>query len=314
MVGGMALLAYLDGIGRIERIGPDEEIRLARVIQDGLAAEQRLAEAQSQSPGDTVGAARSIPTVGERQDRRLAAEGRAAHRVFVEANLRLVVAIAKWYRHTGVEFEDLVQEGNLGLMIAARKFDPDKGFRFSTYATWWIRKYIDNAVKDLRSTIRLPRHRQEVVNRIEAARHDLTATLGRMPTESEVMAEACVTTADDIVSLRQVAQIPVSLDQTILSNNETVGTLGEAISDTGDTAPDVRAEANDLVRQVRDAIASTLSQDDAELIEMRFALDGRMSPAPVSEVARRQRVRCGTVNRRQAVATKKLAVALSDFR
>jgi RNA polymerase sigma factor (sigma-70 family) len=317
MVGGMAITmdrtgtvsAYLNDMGRIPRITPEDEVRLSRAIRDGLAAEQRLADARGDE--QTGENARPTRALGAQRDRRLAAEGQAAQQRFVEANLRLVVSIAKRYQGRGVDLEDLIQEGNIGLITAVKKFDADRGFRFSTYATWWIRQAIERAVQNQRSLIRIPYHQRTLIARVQVARQDLTAALGREPTEAEVRSAASVDPKDDIVTLQRMAQRPMSLDQPLQSKNETTMTFADTIVDTGGVTPDGYVEAEDQRNRIGDAIASTVSIRDATVIKMRFGFDRDRPPATLREVAQRLGVSNQTVANREATAIRKLAAALA---
>jgi RNA polymerase primary sigma factor len=313
MVPGMAntmersdtISTYLQHIGRIQRITPGDEVRLSRIIRDGLEAEQRLAGA-----GNDAGDPQRVASL--QRDRSLVAEGRAAQQRFVEANLRLVVSIAKRYQRRGVDMEDLIQEGNLGLMTAVQKFDADRGFRFSTYAMWWIRKSIERAVADHRSPIRIPYHQYTLIRRVEAVRHLLAAELGREPTEDEVRSKAYVEPKEDIAALRRMWDLPVSLDQPLGSMEDDDLTLGDAVVDRRAVAPDKRAEETDLARRVRDAVVSSLSPEEAQVVRVRFGLDPGGSPISLSEMARHQRITRQGLSNRQARAIKKLAAALAD--
>ena len=167
--------AYLNGIGRTRLLTAEQEVDLAKRIEAGLFAEEKLA-ADDDLPADLRADLRD----------RSSREGRAAKNHLLEANLRLVVSIAKRYTGRGMAFLDLIQEGNLGLIRAVEKFDYTKGYKFSTYATWWIRQAITRAMADQARTIRIPVHMVEQVNRMVRARRDLAATLGREPTVAEV--------------------------------------------------------------------------------------------------------------------------------
>ena len=177
---------YLKEIGKAKLLTAPEEVVLARCVEQGLAATARLVECEEES-------ALLSDRDGSRRDERLRREGMAAKRILVESNLRLVVSIAKRYRNRGMAFLDLIQEGNLGLMRAVDKFDYTKGFKFSTYATWWIRQAITRAIADQARTIRIPVHMVDTINKVMRAQRQLLQDLGREPTVEEVAVRAEMT-------------------------------------------------------------------------------------------------------------------------
>ncbi|HEY8472951.1 MAG TPA: RNA polymerase sigma factor SigB [Natronosporangium sp.] len=247
--------AYLNGIGRRKLLTAEQEVELAKKIEAGLYAEYRLER-------DTCGADLRGDLAA------VAAEGRAARDHLLEANLRLVVSIAKRYTGRGMAFLDLIQEGNLGLIRAVEKFDYTKGYKFSTYATWWIRQAISRAMADQARTIRIPVHMVERVNRMARVRRDLAVTLGREPTTAEIAAELGVTELD-VIEMISYDREPVSLDQA-------VGEDGE--SDLGDFVADRRPEPVDLathgqLRHEVEIVLSSLSQREQRVIRLRFGLD-----------------------------------------
>jgi len=250
--------AYLNGIGRTKLLTAVEEVELARRIEAGLFAEEKLAQA-----GD-------VP-VDMRADLEIVAlEGRAAKDRLLEANLRLVVSIAKRYTGRGMAFLDLIQEGNLGLIRAVEKFDYTKGYKFSTYATWWIRQAITRAMADQSRTIRIPVHMVEQVNRMVRARRDLAAALGREPTVAEV-ATALGVPEFQVIELISYDREPVSLDQAVGEDGESA--LGDFV-----VGVDARQEPADEVSQGElrsevDIVLSTLSQREQAVIRLRFGLD-----------------------------------------
>jgi RNA polymerase sigma factor (sigma-70 family) len=250
--------AYLNGIGRTRLLTAVEEVDLAKRIEAGLFAEEKLA---------TVA---DLPA-GLRTDlATIATEGRAAKDRLLEANLRLVVSIAKRYTGRGMAFLDLIQEGNLGLIRAVEKFDYAKGYKFSTYATWWIRQAITRAMADQSRTIRIPVHMVEQVNRMVRARRDLAVTLGREPTVAEV-AVAMGVQEFTVIELISFDREPVSLDQTVGEDGESA--LGDFV-----VGVDARQEPADTVSQgmLRDdveIVLATLSQREQAVIRLRFGLD-----------------------------------------
>ncbi|WP_269215274.1 RNA polymerase sigma factor SigB [Micromonospora vinacea] len=250
--------AYLNGIGRTKLLTAAQEVDLARRIEAGLFADEKLATC--------------TPVSAElRADLELiVAEGRAAKDHLLEANLRLVVSIAKRYTGRGMAFLDLIQEGNLGLIRAVEKFDYAKGYKFSTYATWWIRQAITRAMADQARTIRIPVHMVEQVNRMVRARRELAVTLGREPTVAEV-ARALEIPEIQVIELISYDREPVSLDQAVGDDGESA--LGDFVasvdprSEPGDTA------AQGELRNEVSIVLSTLSQREQAVIRLRFGLD-----------------------------------------
>jgi RNA polymerase sigma factor (sigma-70 family) len=250
--------AYLNGIGRTKLLTAVEEVDLARRIEAGLFAEEKLA------------AATGLP-VGIRTDLEIVAlEGHAAKDRLLEANLRLVVSIAKRYTGRGMAFLDLIQEGNLGLIRAVEKFDYAKGYKFSTYATWWIRQAITRAMADQSRTIRIPVHMVEQVNKMVRARRDLAVSLGREPTVPEV-AVALGMQEFQVIELISYDREPVSLDQAVGEDGESA--LGDFV-----VGVDARQEPADevsqgMLRNEVEIVLSTLSQREQAVIRLRFGLD-----------------------------------------
>ena len=254
--------AYLNGIGRTKLLTAEQEVDLAKRIEAGLFAEERLAVADE--AGTTLD-----PQL--RADlRTIAAEGRAAKNHLLEANLRLVVSIAKRYTGRGMAFLDLIQEGNLGLIRAVEKFDYAKGYKFSTYATWWIRQAITRAMADQARTIRIPVHMVEQVNRMVRARRDLATTLGREPSVAEV-AKALGIEDYQVLELIAYDREPVSLAQAVGEDGESA--LGDFVAgiDPADEPGD--AVSQGLLRQDVAIVLATLSQREQEVIRLRFGLD-----------------------------------------
>ncbi|PYC71967.1 RNA polymerase subunit sigma [Micromonospora arborensis] len=250
--------AYLNGIGRTKLLTAAQEVDLARRIEAGLFADEKLATC--------------TPVSAElRADLELiVVEGRAAKDHLLEANLRLVVSIAKRYTGRGMAFLDLIQEGNLGLIRAVEKFDYAKGYKFSTYATWWIRQAITRAMADQARTIRIPVHMVEQVNRMVRARRELAVTLGREPTVAEV-ARALEIPEIQVIELISYDREPVSLDQAVGDDGESA--LGDFVA-----AVDPRNEPGDAAAQgeLRNEVSivlATLSQREQAVIRLRFGLD-----------------------------------------
>ncbi|MEU8420888.1 RNA polymerase sigma factor SigB [Micromonospora sp. NPDC048835] len=250
--------AYLNGIGRTKLLTAAQEVDLARRIEAGLFADEKLATC--------------TPVSAElRADLELiVAQGRAAKDHLLEANLRLVVSIAKRYTGRGMAFLDLIQEGNLGLIRAVEKFDYTKGYKFSTYATWWIRQAITRAMADQARTIRIPVHMVEQVNRMVRARRELAVTLGREPTVAEV-ARALEIPEIQVIELISYDREPVSLDQAVGDDGESA--LGDFVASVDPrTEPGDGAAQGELRNEVS-IVLSTLSQREQAVIRLRFGLD-----------------------------------------
>jgi RNA polymerase nonessential primary-like sigma factor len=247
--------AYLNGIGRTRLLTAVEEVTLSKRIEAGLYAAEKLDGA-----GDDLAPLLKI----------IIAEGKAAKNHLLEANLRLVVSIAKRYTGRGMAFLDLIQEGNLGLIRAVEKFDYTKGYKFSTYATWWIRQAITRAMADQARTIRIPVHMVEQVNRMVRARRDLAASLGREPGVAEI-AKALDVPEYQIIELISYDREPVSLDQAVGEDGESA--LGDFVA-----AVDPRGEPGDglargELRNEVEIVLSTLSERESAVIRLRFGLD-----------------------------------------
>jgi RNA polymerase sigma factor (sigma-70 family) len=246
--------AYLNGIGRTRLLTAVEEVELSKRIEAGLYAEEKLPVA-----GDDLAPLLEI----------IIAEGKAAKNHLLEANLRLVVSIAKRYTGRGMAFLDLIQEGNLGLIRAVEKFDYTKGYKFSTYATWWIRQAITRAMADQARTIRIPVHMVEQVNRMVRARRDLAATLGREPSIGEI-AKAMNVPEFQVIELISYDREPVSLDQAVGEDGESA--LGDFVA-----AVDAGNPANTIgqgeLRNEVEIVLATLSERESAVIRLRFGLD-----------------------------------------
>ncbi|MDA3648584.1 sigma-70 family RNA polymerase sigma factor [Saccharopolyspora indica] len=242
---------YLSGIGRTELLDHAAENALAQRVADGLRAEERLA-------GEPLAALRDeLLAVAE--------DGRAARTALVEANLRLVVSIAKRYAGRGLPLLDLIQEGNLGLLRAVEKYDHSPGFRFATYATWWIRKAISRALANQSRTIRLPVHVTDQLARVARQRRDLSAELGRTPRHDE-LAAALDVPLHQLLELLAVAQEPLSLDQPVGQDGTSLGDLIARWDDPG--TPGIQ-----LLRNEIEDVLETLSAREQQVIRLRCGLD-----------------------------------------
>jgi len=254
--------AYLNGIGRTKLLTAEQEVDLAKRIEAGLLAEEKLTIAEEQHldmDQELRGDLRTIMV-----------EGRAAKNHLLEANLRLVVSIAKRYTGRGMAFLDLIQEGNLGLIRAVEKFDYTKGYKFSTYATWWIRQAITRAMADQARTIRIPVHMVEQVNRMVRARRDLATTLGREPNVAEVAAALGIEDYQ-VLELISYDREPVSLDQAVGEDGESA--LGDFVARIDPRDEPADAVSHGMLRGEMAIVLATLSQREQEVIRLRFGLD-----------------------------------------
>jgi len=272
--------AYLNGIGKTKLLTAEGEVELAKRIEAGLLAEEWLTDETRETDPQLRADLRTI-----------AAEGRAAKNHLLEANLRLVVSIAKRYTGRGMAFLDLIQEGNLGLIRAVEKFDYTKGYKFSTYATWWIRQAITRAMADQARTIRIPVHMVEVINKLGRIQRELLQDLGREPTPEELAKEMDIT-PEKVLEIQQYAREPISLDQTI--GDEGDSQLGDFIEDS-EAVVAVDAVSFSLLQDQLQQVLQTLSEREAGVVRLRFGLtDGQ--PRTLDEIGQvygvtRERIR-----------------------
>ena len=264
---------YLQEIGRIRLLRADEEIELARKIAELLEFERvqdDLFEQLDRDPNmEEWAAAMKIPT---KEFRIRLHQGRRAKDKMVQSNLRLVVSIAKKYMNRGLSFQDLIQEGSLGLIRAAEKFDHEKGYKFSTYATWWIRQAITRAIADQSRTIRLPVHLYETISRIKKTTKLLSQEMGRKPTEEEI-ATRMEMTIEKLRFIAKSAQLPISLETPI--GKEEDSRLGDFIESDGETPEDQVSKS--LLREDLESVLDTLSPRERDVLKLRYGLDdGRM--------------------------------------
>src|ERR1700709_2136614 len=271
---------YLKEIGKVPLLTAEEEVDLAKRIEAGLFASEKVAT--------------TTKKVADKLRRELEAierDGQIAKRKLVEANLRLVVSIAKRYVGRGMLFLDLIQEGNLGLIRAVEKFDYTKGYKFSTYATWWIRQAITRAIADQARTIRIPVHMVETINKLIRIQRQLLQDLGREPMPEEIAKEMDLT-PDKVREILKVSQEPVSLETPI--GEEEASHLGDFIEDSDAVVP-VDAASFILLQEQLDSVLHTLSDREKKVIQLRFGLtDGH--PRTLEEVGRefgvtRERIR-----------------------
>ncbi len=264
---------YLQEIGRIRLLRADEEIELARKIADLLDLErirEKLVEHNHREPQEQEWA--SAVDMGLPEFRRRLFHGRRAKDKMVQSNLRLVVSIAKKYMNRGLSFQDLIQEGSLGLIRAAEKFDHEKGYKFSTYATWWIRQAITRAIADQSRTIRLPVHLYETISRIKKTTKLLSQEMGRKPTEEEI-ATRMEMTIEKLRFIAKSAQLPISLETPI--GKEEDSRLGDFIESDGETPED--QVSKNLLREDLESVLDTLSPRERDVLRLRYGLDdGRM--------------------------------------
>ncbi len=256
---------YLQEIGRVPLLTAQQEVELAMQIEQGNRATEKL-KTQKESGEEVSTEDRVILERARRQ-------GDAAQKRLVEANLRLVVSIAKKYVGRGMPLLDLIQEGNLGLMRAVEKFDYRKGFKFSTYATWWIRQAVTRALADQARTIRVPVHMVETINKLAQVQRTLMQELGREPTIEEIGSELEVD-PDRVTELRRIAQDPVSLETPL--GEEDDSTLGDFVEDSEAVVP-VEAAAFKLLQEYVGHALEDLNERERQVIVMRFGLaDGRV--------------------------------------
>ena len=255
--------AYLKEIGRVSLLSPELEVLCARKIEAGQEAAAELAAHRASGTLDKVAFEE------RRAAERAIHEGSEAKDLLIEANLRLVVSIAKRYRNRGMAFLDLIQEGNLGLMRAVEKFDYRRGFKFSTYATWWIRQAITRAVADQARTIRIPVHMVETINKIVRTQRQLSQELGREPTVDEISIRTQFP-VERVRELQRISQDTISLEQPI--SEEEDFSLSDLIEDHTAEVP-VDAATRMLLNEAVKRALSELSEREQEVVRLRFGLD-----------------------------------------
>ena len=283
MLTGDPVRMYLKEIGKVPLLTAAEEIDLAMKIEAGVAATEELERAEEEGV--------ELERREKRRLTRVEQVGLDAKQQLIEANLRLVVSIAKRYVGRGMLFLDLIQEGNLGLIRAVEKFDYTKGFKFSTYATWWIRQAITRAIADQARTIRIPVHMVETINKLVRIQRQLLQELGREPTPEEIGKQMDLP-AERVREIQKISQEPVSLETPI--GEEEDSQLGDFIEDDAAIEPP-KAAAESMLREALDDQLKTLSERERDVIKLRFGLvDGH--PRTLEEVGRefgvtRERIR-----------------------
>ena len=275
--------AYLKQIGKVALLNAEEEVELAKRIEAGLYGTQLMSEVADRGE--------KLPAAQRRDMAWICRDGDRAKNHLLEANLRLVVSLAKRYTGRGMAFLDLIQEGNLGLIRAVEKFDYTKGYKFSTYATWWIRQAITRAMADQARTIRIPVHMVEVINKLGRIQRELLQDLGREPTPEELAREMDIT-PEKVLEIQQYAREPISLDQTI--GDEGDSQLGDFIEDS-EAVVAVDAVSFTLLQDQLQSVLETLSEREAGVVRLRFGLtDGQ--PRTLDEIGQvygvtRERIR-----------------------
>ncbi len=283
MLTGDPVRMYLKEIGKVDLLTASEEVNLAMKIEAGTEAAEKLEAAEN---GEI-----ELTRAEQRRLMRVESVGLDAKQQLISANLRLVVSIAKRYVGRGMLFLDLIQEGNLGLIRAVEKFDYTKGFKFSTYATWWIRQAITRAIADQARTIRIPVHMVETINKLIRVQRQLLQDLGRDPTPEEIGAEMGMS-PDRVREIQKISQEPVSLETPI--GEEEDSQLGDFIEDSSAVAPP-EAASDSMLREQLEQVLDSLADRERKVIKFRFGLeDGH--PRTLEEVGRefgvtRERIR-----------------------
>lgn len=271
---------YLKQIGKVPLLNAEQEVDLARRIEAGLYADFQLKERGSE-----------MAPKQRRELTLLAADGQNAKNHLLEANLRLVVSLAKRYTGRGMQFLDLIQEGNLGLIRAVEKFDYTKGYKFSTYATWWIRQAITRAMADQARTIRIPVHMVEVINKLARVQRQMMQDLGREPTPEELAVELDMT-PEKVVEVQKYGREPISLHTPLGEDGDSE--FGDLIEDSEAVVP-ADAVSFTLLQEQLHQVLDTLSEREAGVVSMRFGL-GDGQPKTLDEIGKvygvtRERIR-----------------------
>ncbi|GGP06213.1 hypothetical protein GCM10012278_28720 [Nonomuraea glycinis] len=301
VIGTDSVKTYLKEIGRVPLLTASQEIDLAKRIEAGLFARERL-DTEDGLSGELRADLEWISDDGDRARQRM-----------LEANLRLVVSIAKRYTGRGMLFLDLIQEGNLGLIRTIEKFDYRLGYKFSTYATWWIKQAITRAMADQARTIRIPVHMVEMINKVARAQRTLQSDLGREPTPEEIAAETELTT-DRVIEVQGYGREPISLHTPLGTEGDSE--FGDLIEDTEAVSP-AEAVSFTLLQQQLRALLDDLSEREAGVISMRYGLTNG-KPMTLDEIGRIYGVTRERIRQIEAKTMSKLrhpsrAMALRDY-
>jgi RNA polymerase sigma factor (sigma-70 family) len=289
---------YLTDIGQYTLLTKDDEVRLAKAIEAGKIA---LAE---QEAGD----AKTLTATKRRELRKAIREGEIAERAFVQSNLRLVVSIAKKYQASGLPLLDLIQEGNLGLMHAVEKFDWRKGFKFSTYATWWIRQAITRGIANTGRTIRLPVHAGDTLARLQKARSRLELKFGRPATLAELSKEVEMP-EDKVTEALRFAAEPLSLSEPLREDGD--AELGDVVEDRSAESP-FEVAATALLPEEIQRLLAPLDEREREILRLRFGLDGAGEGRTLEEVGEHFNLTRERIRQIEARAMSKLRHPSSD--
>ena len=288
---------YLTDIGQYALLTKDDEVRLAKAIEAGKEAQVELAETE-----------KTLSPTKKRELKRAAKEGETAERAFVQSNLRLVVSIAKKYQASGLPLLDLIQEGNLGLMHAVEKFDWRKGFKFSTYATWWIRQAITRGIANTGRTIRLPVHAGDTLARLQKARSRLELKYGRPATLAELSKEVEMP-EDKVTEALRFAAEPLSLSEPLREDGD--AELGDVVEDRSAESPFETAATALLPEEIQRLLAP-LDEREREILRLRFGLGGSGEGRTLEEVGEHFNLTRERIRQIEARAMSKLRHPSSD--
>ncbi len=287
---------YLTDIGQYTLLTKDDEVRLAKAIEAGKLANEEMANTTNLTP------------TKRRELRKAAREGEIAERAFVQSNLRLVVSIAKKYQASGLPLLDLIQEGNLGLMHAVEKFDWRKGFKFSTYATWWIRQAITRGIANTGRTIRLPVHAGDTLARLQKARSRLELKFGRPATLAELAKEVEMP-EDKVTEALRFAAEPLSLSEPLREDGD--AELGDVVEDRSAESP-FEVAATALLPEEIQRLLAPLDEREREILRLRFGLDGSGEGRTLEEVGEHFQLTRERIRQIEARAMSKLRHPSSD--
>ena len=289
------LALYLAGVGRRRLLTAEDEVRLAQAMEEGREAKARLESGEDLTPKERVALQRAVR------------KGEQARQIFIESNLRLVVSNARRYAGDGVSMLDLIQEGNIGLITAVEKFDWRKGFKFSTYATWWIRQAITRGIANTGRTIRLPVHAGDTLARLQKARARLELKLGRPATLAELSAEGEMP-EDKVTEALRFAAEPLSLSEPLREDGD--AELGDVVEDRSAESP-FEVAATALLPEEIGRLLSPLDEREREILKLRFGLD-RGEPRTLEEVGEHFNLTRERIRQIEARAMSKLRHPSSD--